>query len=269
MARFISPLPYPGGKAKKWNLIKSYFPENTHYMNYYEPFLGGSSIGFNALKEKMFNTYFFSDIDPNIIGIFKLLNTFEYWELNDIGIEKYFYPNIKFDNLGDELEKMPFWLAALCRYNVNFNSLYHTKPTKLKLEQNWNQSKCKRIKKFVSLMLCSKIVFKNRNYLDTPMWVDDMFFYLDPPYYGVKNLYRHGNDFDFDKFFDWVKSIDKAEKLFVLSINDHLVVREKLKQFNIHEHEWFYSSSNSKRKDCKVGKELIITNFIRGRDEYE
>ncbi|ATZ17937.1 DNA adenine methylase [Mesoplasma melaleucae] len=52
MSKFISPLTWPGGKSKQWNLIKELFPKETKHLQYVEPFFGGGSVGLNALREK-------------------------------------------------------------------------------------------------------------------------------------------------------------------------------------------------------------------------
>jgi DNA adenine methylase len=279
MARFISPLPYPGGKAKQWKLIHSYFPEKTAKLAYYEPFFGGGSVGFRALENNLFYDYHFSDVDCTIMDMFydmahenmHPLTPKSVWEIR----KELFHPNLKFEDVERKaFSDLPFWLAALCMYNTNYGSLFYGRPTKARLEQNWNQAKCERIQNLQSLLKknLDRVNFETKDYKDIKL--DDLgraaLFYLDPPYYGVNNLYKHGNDFDWERFFFFLSELDVYGIRFVLSINDHPYIRERLEYaFNIFEHEWFYSSSNSKRKDCKVGKELIITNFIRGRDEYE
>lgn len=259
--RFISPLPYPGGKAKKWNLIKSYFPKNTEGMTYYEPFFGGGSVGLNSLRENMFSKYIFSDVDEGLIDMFKGIQDWNSSPCRMTEIEQYFYPILKFDNLEKAKEEMDGWLKFLCTYNTNYNSLYHGTPTELRFKQNWNIKKMERIYECNYILRNNNVLFLKNDYFEIKP-NNNSFVYLDPPYFKVKKLYRFGDEFDFSILFKYLDILNDNGSKFVLSVNDQPLFREMLEnKFNIYEHEWFYSSSNSKRKKCKVGKELIITNF--------
>ena len=86
-----------------------------------------------------------------------------------------------------------------------------------------------------------------------------MLFYLDPPYFGCETDYGPGV-FSRDDFARLAQILGAARGQFLLSINDHPVVRECFAAFHFHEVETTWSISTA-HGGAKVAKELIISNF--------
>ncbi|WP_338985592.1 DNA adenine methylase [Spiroplasma endosymbiont of Diplazon laetatorius] len=262
--KFISPLTWPGGKAKQWNLIKRYFPKNTKEMIYVEPFFGGGSVGLNSLRENLFNYYFFNDIDSSLIQFWR------WFSLHKILFEKEdFYPYASLNYLSDWSDKnLGTHKLYLMNNNLTFNGQQWGTWTQQRLEQNWNQNK------FIRILECQKLLQNNKNKISflsnsystcINFFINKYcFYYLDPPYFSNKGKpYRYRfKTKDWNEFQIWLEKITKSESLFCLSIDDSLETREMFKDYFIYEQEWKYTSSNTKgNKKCKIGKELIITNY--------
>jgi DNA adenine methylase len=81
-------------------------------------------------------------------------------------------------------------------------------------------------------------------------------FYLDPPYYNCESDYGKGlfNKDDFKKLCKILKNISGT---FIMSINDHLEIREIYKNFNISEVKTRYSVGTNVNKSVT---ELLISN---------
>lgn len=132
MSRFITPLTWPGGKSKQWNLIKSYFPKNTKEMVYVEPFFGGGSVGLNYLRENLFKKYIFKDNNAELISFWKNITS-----ISKKMTRHLFWPNITLQKLGEKLNKMLVSNCECCgllndesqgiellvNNNLNFNGL--------------------------------------------------------------------------------------------------------------------------------------------------
>jgi DNA adenine methylase len=86
-----------------------------------------------------------------------------------------------------------------------------------------------------------------------------MLFYLDPPYFGCESDYGPGV-FCRDDFERLAGILGQARGQFLLSINDHPVVRECFGAFHISEVETTWSISTA-HGGAKAVQELIISNF--------
>ncbi|AUB31261.1 DNA adenine methylase [Spiroplasma floricola] len=271
--KFISPLTWPGGKAKKWNLIKSYFPKDTKDMTYFEAFFGGGSVGLNALKEKLFKEYYFNDIDFKLIMFWVGIS-----ETNWLQWKHLFYPNVKDINILKDQKVQDKTVYYLMKNNLTFNGQQWGTWTQKRLEQNWNLNKFDRIINCSNLLAYNrnKINWKCDNFLDILdyEWKFDSntFMYLDPPYYLNKGKpYRY--KFTVEQFNLFKDVVDKHSKMGVkilISLDDCFEVRELFKDYYIYEAEWKYTSTNTKYHKVKLGKELFITNYeVKNINENE
>ncbi len=86
---------------------------------------------------------------------------------------------------------------------------------------------------------------------------EGMLFYLDPPYYGCENDYGE-NIFSREDFSLMAELLANIKGRFILSINDHPVIRETFKAFNIEAVDVAYSLG--KIDNGKRFGELIISN---------
>ncbi|PPE05422.1 DNA adenine methylase [Williamsoniiplasma lucivorax] len=283
MNKFISPLTWPGGKAKQWNLIKSYFPKNTERMRYIEPFFGGGSIGLNALREDLFRDYTFNDINTDLINFWKgIMSDKNFLEMYKPILKLIFHPKVKtLDEIKSiyaeiERETPNHWLLFLLKNNLTFNGSVKGTWTQQRLEQNWNHNKFERVletskllnKKYWSTL--PLVHFENNpaqgsmffGKYNSKTWMKNTFYYIDPPYFEIKNLYEYSmSQKQWKKFKGWIREINNYGAKFCISLNDCPEVREMFKEFNIYEAAWKYTSSNTKNCPIKIGKELIITNY--------
>lgn len=271
--KFISPLTWPGGKAKNWKLIKSYFPKDIKNTNYIEPFSGGGSIGLNALKENMFKSYNFNDINKRLMRFREEMlsdNDLKYYLSND-----WFYPKVndieEAKKLYQYFKEEDFHLIGyLMSNNLTFNGNYKGTFSQQRLEQNRNDNKAKRIIECSNLLYLNKkkIILNNVDYQNLILDIKkDNFYFIDPPYFNIKNLYKH-DDIEWDVFLYTLQTINYYDSKFLLTINDLPETRKMFKQFNIHEVEWKYTSSNTKKSPVKIGKELIITNYEVNKNDF-
>ncbi|WP_339021255.1 DNA adenine methylase [Spiroplasma endosymbiont of Atherix ibis] len=273
-SKFISPLTWPGGKAKQWNLIKSYFPKNTEKMVYIEPFFGEGSCGLNALRENLFKNYHFNDIDENLINFWnwfvELKNDNSFNDIINQIPFFLFYPISNLEKLkNSEMISTNKNLLFLVNNNLTFNGQSWGTLTQKRLEQNWNCNKRNRIDLCFDLLKANenKIKFSNFNFLSnwsTIKFNESLFMYLDPPYFSNKGKpYKY--KFTIKQFNEFKNKVDEYRKLgikILISLDDCFEVRELFKDYYIHEAEWKYTSSNTKgNKKCKLGKELFITNY--------
>jgi DNA adenine methylase len=82
------------------------------------------------------------------------------------------------------------------------------------------------------------------------------FFYIDPPYYGVRGLYRF--DFEHKDFENLAATLKSIRGKFLLSTNDHPELRRIFSDFQIEEFSVAYSLQPTAGKRYQ---ELLIKNY--------
>jgi DNA adenine methylase len=109
----------------------------------------------------------------------------------------------------------------------------------------------------------ARVYVENRPYADVIQKYDrpEIFFYLDPPYYGCENYYGKGifSREDFGRLRDLLAGLKGK---FILSLNDTPEIRALFREFRIEKVNTVYSVGKDTKK--KVS-ELLIKNFSVGR----
>jgi len=259
--KFISPLSWPGGKAKHFDKIKSFLPEK--FDKFIDLFCGGASVGLNVLDQKLCTKVIFNDLHSDLINFWR-----EGIHLIELDyLQKLSYPNSK--NINEMKEKMnnDYCLNQgekfLIKNSLTFNGKEWGTWTDKRLQQNFNVNKLKRVENVRKLLVNPKydIKFFNLNYkeiINQYSYDENIIWYLDPPYYYNKGKpYKHSK-IDFQEL---KKNILKIKGKWILSIDNSEFIKDLFKEFNINEFEWVYSSTNCHNRKSKIGQELIITNF--------
>jgi len=83
-----------------------------------------------------------------------------------------------------------------------------------------------------------------------------VFFYLDPPYFGMENYYGK-NIFHQDDFRILASMLSKISGKFIMSINNHKTIHEIFKDFNHRKVNTRYNVSNKSKRV----EELLIMNY--------
>lgn len=255
MSQFISPLAWPGGKAKYINKILKYMPKEID--DYIEPFFGGGSIGLKLLFEKRIKgNVFLNDLNSDLINFWKDVKKQkiikEFPILNSEEQAKKIYLSIpKMDKKG--------WEFLLIN-RLSFSGMERAGFSKTRF--NLKYYNClNRVEICEKLLNEKQAAFFNLDYSEVIEKYDNKncFIYLDPPYHNVsKNLYVH-EKMDFEKLKD---VLQKVKGKFILSLNDNKYIRNLFKEFNIYEESWKYSMTNGSKKEKRnMGKELIIRNY--------
>ncbi|WP_348736909.1 DNA adenine methylase [Spiroplasma endosymbiont of Ammophila pubescens] len=259
--KLISPLFWPGGKAKHFDKIKSFLPGK--FDKFIDLFCGGDSVGLNVLDQQLCNKVVFNDLHSDLINFWR-----EGIHLIELDyLQKLAYPNSKtIDEMKEKIANdycLNTGEKFLIKNALTFNGKEWGTWTNLWLKQNFNISKLRRVEYCCNLLVNPEIKVEFHNYYykniirifghnKNNVW------YLDPPYYYNKRKpYKHSK-IDFEEL---KEELLKIKGKWILSIDNSPYIRELFKEFNIHELEWVYSSTNCHNRKPKIGQELIITNF--------
>ncbi|AGM25509.1 DNA adenine methylase [Spiroplasma chrysopicola] len=259
--KFISPLTWPGGKAKHFDKIKSFLPGN--FDMFIDLFCGGASVGLNVLDQNLCNQVILNDLHTELISFWQ--EGIHLIELNYL--KTLAYPNSK------TISEMKLKLANnyclnqgekfLLKNALTFNGKEWGTWTDKRLQQNFNTNKLIRVQNVRKLLVHPNYDIKFFNF-DYKVMInrygnnENIIWYLDPPYYYNKGKpYKHSK-INFEELKTWIM---KIKGKWIMSIDNSDFIKELFKEFNIYEFEWFYSSTNCHNRKPKLGKELIITNF--------
>lgn len=257
-----SVLRYAGGKSRIANQLVSRFPD---FNEYREAFLGGGIV-FLTTKES------FSDRKYWINDIFSPLVKF--WEESKISNTELQVLLFDLKNHTDTLDIDQIKeLVNFCKINLysqdslevarNFFFLNRRTFSGTVLKggvpkegSRWTHSSINRIKTLEPALKDVRITCMD--YKDViRLKGDNVFLFLDPPYYGIKGLYSH-ETIDHEEL---AEELQRTSHKFMLTYNDTSEVRNFYKGFQIEETQLVYGMDNSGGNKCKRGNELLITNY--------
>jgi len=260
--KIISPLVWPGGKAKHFDKIKLFLPGKIN--KFIDLFCGGASVGLNVLDQNLCNNVIFNDLHTDLINFWQ-----EGIHLIELDyLQKLVFPNSK--TIEEMKQKMNDGYCLnqgekfLIKNALTFNGGEWGTWTTKRLQQNFNVKKLLRVQNVRKLLDNPKhdIEFCNFDYKNiiNKYYLDEkIVWYLDPPYYyNQGKVYKHSK-MNFQELKD---NILKIKGKWILSIDNSDFIKILFKEFNIHEFKWIYSSTNCYDRKPKIGQELIVTNFI-------
>jgi len=273
MTIVTSPLRYPGGKAKALKKILPLIPKV--FSEYREPFLGGGSV-FVALKQQ----------NPNLLC-----------KINDLNRDVYcFWTTLKKNpnELIDAVKKIK------CRWNDG-KGLY------MKLAQPKTQGVFERALRFYILNriaysgtvdsggyspqafekrftlsgieklrplsnLLQDVTITNESY-ENLLFEDgnDVFIYLDPPYWRSKKSRLYGKNgilhtsFDHKRFAEHVK---RCKHRWLITYDNSSVIRGLFAFANVLPWEMLYGMTNVNGRKTRKGSEVFLANYVLRQDAH-
>ena len=228
-------------------------PEHTCYA---EPFFGAGWIYFG---KQLSAVEVINDIDGELINLFKMLK-YHAEEVTrllnyEISSREIFedYKKIDLSNL-TEIQRAVRLMYIISQSFASKGTVYGYATTKGPAPQIFKTEGLTALKQrlmntYIENLDFSKI-FEKYDRKHT-------FFFCDPPYLETDG---YGCKFKIDEHIKLSEILKNIQGKFLLTINDHVKIRELYKGFNIEEVEVMYSISkeNSGRRNFK---ELIITNY--------
>lgn len=262
-----SPLRYPGGKSRAIRIMSELVPE---FNEYREPFLGGGSL-FVYLKQKYANKIFWvNDIYEHLFHFWNetknnvepFLDTVEKWKSEfKKGKDLHLF-------LLGNIEKFNAVQKAAAFFVFNRISFSGTSESGGYSEAayggRFTDSSIERVRLLSSILRDTKIT--NLDYQDIIEHTgENVFMYLDPPYYSTAKsaLYgKNGNlhqSFDHNRFADVMKN---CQHRWLITYDDSSYIRELFSFANIYEWNIKYGMRNVSKNSSQTGRELFISNYL-------
>jgi len=227
-----SVLRYPGGKAKALKTILKYLPRD--FKEFREPFVGGGSI-FIAVKGDMPDSIHFSinDINPNVYLFWRYLSeNGEYFkdavvsEKNrfDAGRDLFKYYSNKEVEWSDFEKAVRFFILNRITFSGLVDSGGYSQES---YEKRFTESIIDRLIPLANLI--KDIEITNLDYNDLLMKPgDDVFLFLDPPYFNSKGSRLYGKNGDLHTTFDHNKfahDMKNCTHRWLITCDDSLEIR--------------------------------------------
>lgn len=246
-----SPLRYPGGKSKALKYILPMVPE---FKIYREPFLGGGSVFLNIKEKHPHRMYWINDIYKPLIN---------FWMATKLD-KRNLVEQIKSLKNTFETERELFEYCRKQKYispttffilnRLTFSGTIEAGNYSSKTER-FTDSSIERISKLGDILDNVSITMFDYSLL-LDLKGEDVFIYMDPPYFKSQKLYgKNGQiheQFDHDIFFENVRACSHK---WLVTYDDCEEVREAFKDYNVKEYSLQYGMNN------RLGRELLIYNY--------
>lgn len=272
MTYLKSPLRYPGGKSRAIKFLKDYFPSNIK--EYREPFFGGGSIGIYFAQEILSKhqkiKIYANDLNYDLYCFWQILKTQNNYLVEEIQKNKENYKNgrklyevllhRRNKNLSDFQRAVDFFILN----RITFSGVVDCGGYSQKaFESRFTQSSIERLKSMQGIFDNFYFTFNDYQELLYKNG-DDVFIFLDPPYFSATKSKLYGKKGDLHKNFDHerlCKNLKTIQHKFLLTYDNSERIRSLYKDFYLLEWNLQYGMNNYKQEKANIGKELLISNF--------
>lgn len=262
-----SPLRYPGGKSRAVELISKLVPQ---FDEFREPFLGGGSL-FVYLKQKFPQKQFWiNDIYTNLFHFWNecqnngesLINQIVEWRDKYIdGKELHRYLNDNINNF-NPLEKA----AAFFVFNrITFSGTTESGGfSNAAFKSRFTISSIERVRLLQKVL--PKTIITNKDYKEVvEADGENVFIFLDPPYYSATKSALYGKNGSLHKTFDHQRLADILKNInhkWLMTYDDSDYIRKIFSFANIMSWNLTYGMRNVSKNSNQIGKEVFISNFV-------
>ena len=255
-----SNLRWAGGKSKMIKTLDLFMPEKVD--KYLELFTGGGSVLLYVVQKYHPTEIIANDIDSNLIGYYNCVKNAPQEIIKEcLSIkERYNAENFKeyFNSIGLDSPSNFFIKNKTSFSGLNYNY------SELAYDKNFTVNSINKIREISNVI--QNVNFINYDFEKIDFEIKDFFIYLDPPYYSNKDKGLYGKkgklhkEFNHDALFEFVQKYSADNKI-MISYDDCDYVRELYKDYNIYNFDFVYPMTNVGGNKCKIGKEIVITNY--------
>lgn len=270
--RFRSPLRYPGGKQKAIDQIALLLPPSAK--EFREPLVGGGAVFFHARSIQFAEKYWINDLFSELFAFWQAVQNQEtcerlMTELEELRamfgsdsekIKKYFL-RVRNEKMADRF-RAAFLFFFFNRVTFSGTTRAGGFSSAASLRR-FTESSIQRLAPMPKALENVEITnFDFEDCIHRPG--DDVFIFLDPPYFKASRLYGRGgilHDFDHERLSKALFE-RKDEHKFLITYDDCPEIRQLYKWANVQDWQLRYGMNNCNlKKESKLGAELFISNY--------
>ncbi|MBI4646877.1 MAG: DNA adenine methylase [Bacteroidia bacterium] len=261
-----SPLRYPGGKSRAVELISKLVPQ---FDEFREPFVGGGSL-FIYLKQKYSHKKFWiNDIYTNLYHFWHecqkntefLISQIYEWKKNYAeGKELFMYLHKNIDRFDNLKKASAFFVFNRITFSGTTESGGFSNAA---FHKRFTISSIERIKELSKVLPETKIT--NADYQEViESSGQNVFIFLDPPYYSATKSALYGKNGNLHKTFDHVRFAEVLKSVkhnWLITYDDSEYIRNLFSFAYIKEWNLTYGMRNVGENGNQNEKELFISNY--------
>ena len=261
-----SPLRYPGGKSRAVETIAKLIPD---FDEFREPFLGGGSV-FVSVKQRFPNKkYWVNDLYSELYKFWKMAQKdvdgvvskiYEWKNKYIIGKELYQFLNENHDSFNDLERAAAFFVYNRITFSGTTLSGGYSEGA---FTGRFTESSIKRLNDLRQVINGSLIT--NYDYEEVVKKEgENVFVFLDPPYYSATKSALYGKNGHLHKSFDhkrFAENMKNCKHKWLITYDDSEYIRNLVSFANITPWNLTYGMRNITENSDQNGKELFISKY--------
>lgn len=264
-----SPLRYPGGKSRAIHQILPHIPLSIQ--EYREPFVGGGSV-FLAVKQLFahrVNSYWINDLNYDLYCLWLSIRdninllTQTIWEIHQKstnGRALFNFYNQSELNLNEFDRAVRFFILNRITFSGTVDSGGYSQQA---FDKRFTISSIDRLTKISSYL--SSVVITNTDYEELLLKEgNNVFLFLDPPYFAAKKSKLYGKKGDLHSNFDherFAQNMRKCPHKWLITYDNSQEIRQLFSFAKITEWQLQYGMNNYRQNTAAMGQELLIKNY--------
>jgi DNA adenine methylase len=268
-----SPLRYPGGKSRAVETIAQLLPD---FDEFREPFLGGGSV-FVYVKQRFPNKkYWVNDLYTELYNFWKMtqknidgviVKVYEWKNKYQIGKELYQFLNENFEKFNDLERAAAFFVYNRITFSGTTLSGGYSEGA---FSGRFTESSIQRLndlRKVINGSLITNYDYEEVVNKDG----ENVFIFLDPPYYSATKSALYGKNGNLHKTFDhkrFARNMKNCKHKWLITYDDSDYIKDLFSFANIQSWNLTYGMRNITETSDQNGKELFISNFpVKTREQ--
>jgi len=261
-----SPLRYPGGKSRAVEIIAKLIPD---FDEFREPFLGGGSV-FVYIKQRFPNRkYWINDLYSELYKFWEMTQKdvdiliakiYEWKEKYAIGKELFKFLNTNLAKFNDLERAAAFFIYNRITFSGTTLSGGYSESA---FTGRFTESSIKRLNDLGKMINGSLIT--NYDYeVVIKKEGENVFVFLDPPYYSATKSALYGKNGHLHKSFDhkrFAQNMKICEHKWLITYDDSEYIRNLFSFAQITSWNLTYGMRNITEHSDQTGKELFISNY--------
>ncbi len=264
-----SPLRYPGGKNRAIKTISNLIPQ---FEEFREPFIGGGSVFIYAKQKYPDKKFWINDLyhelflfweiaQTNINVIIDIVNQWKKEYSDGKLLYRYLLNNLV--NFSDEEKASAFFVFNRITFSGTTLSGGYSDGA---FKGRFTDSSIERLTPFHKIIQNTQIT--NLDYEDlVKAEGEDVFIFLDPPYYSATKSSLYGKNGNLHKSFDHIRFAEvmrNCHHKWLITYDDCEYIRDLFSFANITSWNLTYGMRNISENSNQIGKELFISNWDIG-----
>jgi len=261
-----SPLRYPGGKSRAVETIAKLIPD---FDEFREPFLGGGSV-FVYVKQRYPNKkYWVNDLYSELYKFWDMTQkdingliskVYEWKEKYPIGKELFHFLNENHKHFNDLEKAAAFFIYNRITFSGTTLSGGYSEGA---FTGRFTESSIKRLNDLAKVITGSTIT--NYDYEEVlKKEGENVFIFLDPPYYSATKSALYGKNGNLHKSFDhqrFAENMKNCKHKWLITYDDSDYIRNLFSFAHITPWNLTYGMRNITENSDQNGKELFISNY--------